>query len=459
MTNRLNIPATICLAVAFAPLTYAQTTRPSMSYLDNGVIRIGVNLEAGGAIAYLSKSGDDTNLVNNWDWGRQVQMSHYSGPVPFRVPGKEPDPRWVGLGWNPVQAGDHFRNPSKILAHENDGRSIRVKCIPMQYALDNVPAECTFECRITLEGNAAQVTSRMVVDRPDKTQYPARSQELPAVYTIGTLHRLMTYTGDRPFTGDALTQIIKSEEEKRKGGWPWVRYQATESWAALVNDEDWGVGVWHPGCTSFVGGFHGRPGEGGTHDDPTGYISPVRNAIIDHNIAYEYRYVLIVGTLRQIREYVYEKAQRPAPPTYRFKDDRQHWYYHHATDTGWPIKGELHVLLNGQHPQLIGPSCIWTASTAPKVWIEAACRTDRPQARLFWRRHDDDRFTAEKSIGFALKPDGEFHRYEIDLSASPEYRGAITGLRFDPVSAGDAKSWIKVRSISFTRPEDAGIEN
>ena len=432
-----------------AAVSAAQGADSGISYLDNGRIRIGVNLNAGGAITYLSKSGDGTNLVNNWDWGRQIQMSHYSGPVPFEPNGKKPFPQWAGLGWNPVQAGDHYRNPSKIIAHRNDAKTIYVKCVPMQYALDNVPAECTFECWISLKGSTAEVRSRMVVDRPDKTRYPARGQELPAIYTIGTLYRLMSYTGERPFMDDKLSRIEKSEEEKRKGGWPWVRYRATENWAALVNDQDWGVGVWEPGCTSFVGGFAGRPGKGGTNDDPTGYISPMQDEVIDHNIDYEYRYVLIVGSLQEIRKHVYEHGQRPTPPAYRFEKDRQHWTYRNAVDTGWPIKGELNVLLEKSDPQLIGPSAFWFAKDAPKLRIEAAFKTQQKRATVFWRRFDDEQVDGKKTVSFEIKPDGEFHIYQIDLSASPEYRGVITGLRFDPVEAGNTGDWVKIRSISF----------
>jgi len=324
----------------------------------------------------------------------------------------------------------------------------------MQYALDNVPAECTFECWIELKGGTAEVRSRMVVDRPDKTPYPARGQELPAIYTIGSLYRLMSYTGDKPFTGDALSRIEKSEEEKRKGGWPWVRYRATENWAALVNDEEWGVGIWEPGCTSFVGGFAGQPGRGGTNDDPTGYISPMQEEIIDHNIEYEYRYVLIVGTLDQIRKHVRDHAGPPAPPVYRFEKDRQHWRYHNAVDTGWPIKGELHVLLEKPDPQLIGPPAFWLAKDAPRLRIEAAFRT-RPQAqaRILWSRFDDDRFTEAMSLSFQVDPDGKYHVYEVDLSASPESRGAITGLRLDPVETGHSGEWVKVRSVGFIAME------
>ena len=35
-----------------------------------------------------------------------MQMSHYSGPWPFVVGDKKPNPGWAGLGWNPIQTGD-----------------------------------------------------------------------------------------------------------------------------------------------------------------------------------------------------------------------------------------------------------------------------------------------------------------------------------------------------------------
>ncbi len=440
----------LCLFCAMSIAVAGLAAEPNVSFLDNGVIRLGVNLDAGGAITYLSKSGDTNNLVNNWDWGRQIQMSHYSGPVPYRAAGKEPFPAWRALGWNPVQAGDHYRNPSKIIADKNDGKSIYIKSIPMQYALDDVPADCTFECWIRLKGRAAEVRSQMAVNRADKTQFPARGQELPAVYTVGTLYRLMTYTGDKPFSGDTLRRIEQSEEEKKRGA-PWAGpISTTENWAALVNDRDWGIGIWEPGAFNFSGGFSGEAGKGGTLDVQTGYVCPNQTEIIDYNITYSYQYVLIVGTLKEIRQHVYDHAKRPAPPTYRFAADRQHWYYVNATDTGWPIRGELHVRPEGNDPQLIGPSGFWLAKEAPTLRIDAACRLSKPQAQVFWKRHDDDRFTANKSVGFAMKADGEYHVYEIDLSKSPKYRGAITGLRFDPTPSGAKGDWIKVRSVSFT---------
>jgi len=79
---------------------------PQMSWLDNGTIRLGVDLTLGGAITWLSRSGSDVNVINSHDWGRQVQMSYYAGPVPFVVGEKRPKKYWEGLGWNPIQVGD-----------------------------------------------------------------------------------------------------------------------------------------------------------------------------------------------------------------------------------------------------------------------------------------------------------------------------------------------------------------
>ena len=419
------------------------TSTDSISYLDNGIIRLGVNLDLGGAITWLSASGSTNNLINSFDWGRQIQMSHYSGPVPFAPNGKQPRNEWAGLGWNPIQSGDSFGNRSKVVIQRNDGHELYVKCIPMQWPLNNEPGECSFECWIHLEDNTVLVRSRLENHRVDKTQYQGRDQELPALYTCGPWWRLMTYTNDLPFSGGALSQMPAQM--------PWTQWHATENWAALVDNNNWGVGLWEPGVYKFCGGFAGNPGAGGPKDNPTGYIAPLHVEILDANIDYPFSYVLIVGKLEQIRSYVYQHSLKPTPPTYRFQKDRQHWVYCNATDTGWPIDGELKVWLDHDDPYLVGPAGFWQAAEAPKVYLEAAAQASQPKAALYWTRPGDLSFNERQKVNFDLVADGKFHVYEVDLSASPEYGGAITGLRLDPVPSGKTGEFIRLRSIGFTR--------
>jgi hypothetical protein len=107
---------------------------PRMTFLDNGEVRIGMDLSLGGAVTFVSSREHPGNIINRADLGRQIQMSHYSGPKPFELPGKKPHPNWVGIGWNPIQSGDCYLNPSKVLEHRNDDRELYIKSIALSTA-------------------------------------------------------------------------------------------------------------------------------------------------------------------------------------------------------------------------------------------------------------------------------------------------------------------------------------
>lgn len=449
----MHFTRVILLCVAILP-ALAGRSPAQTSFLENDTLRIGVHLGRGGAICHLGPSGSATNLVNIRDLGRYIQQSYYSGPSPFVPPGATQHPAYAGWGWNPVQAGDVYNHPSTVLDYSNDGETLYVRCIPKQWALDDVDAECTLETWIHLAANRAHVRCRLNNARSDTTRYAARHQELPALYTVGTLHRLFSYTGPSPMTGDTLTHI-------ENNGPPWAYWTSTENWAALVDDQDWGIGVYHPGAYLTVGGFHGTPGSGGAYGNNTGYIAPLHTELIDAAIVYEYSYILILGDLEDdIRAYVYghPPARRPA---FDFTHDRCHWRPQNLEDPAPPFAGHWPLVLDAADPKLLGPDGWWDAAAVPELTVIAAYETQNDQASLFFAG-EDGVFSGEKRIAFTVIADGTVRNYTVDLAAHPLYAGTITRLRLDPldqVTAGDSAALLAITApVAATIPgwESAG---
>ena len=421
----------VVVGIVFLPVStaWAATSLPApkMSYLDNGEVRIGMDLALGGAVTFISGKGHPGNIINSADLGRQIQMSHYSGPWPFAVGDKKPHPAWVGLGWNPIQTGDCHLNPSEVVEHRNDGKELYIRCIPMQWPLEGVPGDCVFETWTTLEGPLIHMRFRCTNRRTDKTQYRPCPQELPAVYTISKLSRLMSYTGDRPFTGGALTHV-KNDWHKP---WPWTRFTATEGWAALVDDEGWGLGVFKVDGSEFHGGIHGD----GRSEDPkhgsTAYVAPIHHENFDHDLVYEHRTEFLVGQLEEMRRRFNAMAER-TPPAWRFERDRQHWTVHGATDEGFPLKGAWLIHLGERKARLDSGGRPWRAEAAPTVRLRIAYAGRPTTARIYWKRLGDDHFDRERSVPLELDSDGQVRAPIVELGRSPGYRGLIAALAIEP---------------------------
>ena len=441
----------------------APEDRPSeMSWLDNGQIRLGVDLSIGGAITYLADAQTKINMINSHDWGRQIQMSFYSGPNPFVPEGATVSPHWKGLGWNPIQSGDCYGFRSRVIEHRNDGETLYIRCVPMLWPLKNVPGQCEFECWFRLEGPTVQATSRLANDRSDRTQYSARSQELPAVYTNGPWYKLVSYLGDQPFTDAEPTVLVDRDDGK---GWPWRTFYSPENWAALVDKDDRGVGIYLPGACAFTGGFSGRKGAGGAKDAPTGHMTPRHIEILDHNIVYTYQYTLIVGSLKEIRQYVYDRHGKGALPQWCFTDDRQHWQYRQTTDAGWPVRDCLVVRMGPENAALASPKTFWRAETTPKLYVRAAFETDATSAVVAFQPFDDvcagdwpawgeskrPRPTPAIHVPFAIEGDDKVRTLEINMSTHQDYRGAMTQLQLLlPPAEGTAK----IYAIGFRPPAE-----
>jgi hypothetical protein len=326
------------MAVFFTALLSAvsavTSAEPRMSWLGNGTIKVGVDLNLGGAITWLSEA-EGENRVNNFDHGRQIQLSYFSGPVPFETDGQKAAEHWRHLGWNPIQAGDDFRNGSEVVEHRNDGSELYVKCIPLQWPLNRVPGECFLESWLRLEGRVLLAQARLTMARSDTTQYPARLQELPALYANAAYHRVVSYTGARPHTGEPAGVMPPSLTKH-----PWTFWTGTEQWSALLDENDEGLGLITPGRVWFTGGFAGRPGGNDTRATDTGYLAGQGLEILDHHAVHEFRYEVVVGSLARIRERAARHAPT-APPAWTFAKDRQGWHYRDAREPARALGGGI----------------------------------------------------------------------------------------------------------------------
>jgi len=233
----------------------------------------------------------------------------------------------------------------------------------------------------------------------------------------------------------------------QKPPFPWNTFQATEEWAALVDKNGDGFGVWVPGVQQCLGGFAGKPGEGGPKSSPTGYLAPIQVEILDHNIVYTYDYRLIVGSTQAIRGYVYKNRTEQKGLQFNFANDRQHWHYIRATDTGFPIKGAIQVKLEESNPELLSPLFCLDAGQYKTLRIRAAFKTGETSARIRWTHIGSEKNVPDDMLKFPVNGDGTMTNYEIPLGTSGNWKGVINQLMLYPCTTGDASKSIRIESI------------
>jgi hypothetical protein len=416
MTRAIAAIGAVALTLVLAPAGSGRTTLAGTTFLDNGKIRVGVDLDDGGKIAFLAPASgarSEANLVF------QSEQSYYRGE-----PGQPP--LW--------HANADY---ATVLQGSNDGGRIYTKSVPQ-------PAcRCTLEQWVTIGGSAVHVHNVLTAFLSDVKQYTASWQELPALYTLGSAHRLVTYDRNAPYTHGDLTEYTRAD-----GGvifsTPGPAFDATEHWAALVDDDDFGVGLFEPQRTLFAG-IAGLPDAQPWQIN--GYLTASAAEILDANVTYAYDYTLVLGTVGAIRSYAY--AHRPdSRPDYRFTTDRQSWWYRNATDRGFPISDSLRVSVDQDDPQLVGPDSWWRARSVPRIYVRGRWRTSQNMAGVFWRIPGLQESGQRRRV-FRVGNDGLFHTYRVDLYRTPTYRGPITGLRLDPVFGAESGGLVDITCISW----------
>lgn len=312
MTRKSLLLSVLILCIHFLVLGQ----KVNSVHVKNEFINVGCDLTRGGAIYYISKTDTSYNLINIHDEGRYVQQSYYAGNnVDRKNEGQAKN--WSPWPWNPIQSGDAGTNRAKVVDYRKQEDTLYVKCRPLLWDMTNADtAECYLESWVWLEENIVHLKSKITVFRTDSIWgVGVRNQELPAVYPIADLNKLVSYKGNKPWTGDTLSGIDNRKEwEKyeKNGTWPWIKWKNPEKWAACVNSDDWGLGVYCPVAEAIAGGYSTsrKKISGKYNSGTTGYIAPLADVNLGMFDTYEYQTDLIIGTVDEIRNYVYQKKNK-----------------------------------------------------------------------------------------------------------------------------------------------------
>ena len=276
MTKR----AAIILAVIWLPL--AAPAEDTWVYLDNGQLRLGVNKTAGACIGYLSAGKDQPNVLNSYDRGRFVQQSYY---------GDTDGSKWDRTPWryNPVQGGHWQGKPATVLEFSAEAGSLHSRTQPVHWATGDDLPEMIMEQWITLEGPLVHLRFRMKYD--GTKSHGAHEQEIPAFFVQPELGTLVLYEGAKPWTGDELT--------RRQPAFPNEPAKLSEHWAAWVNGQDHGVGLYVP-VTDRATCY--RYGNGVPRKDSCSYLAPLTRFALTPGLVWEYEAWVTIGTVSEIRE-------------------------------------------------------------------------------------------------------------------------------------------------------------
>ena len=245
-------------------------------FLDNGKVRVGINLNAGGSIGWLSKSHSPDNLLNSFDHGRYLQQSFYGD-----VDGSD----WNGKPWryNPVQGGSWKGVPAVLLEHKETAVDSYVKTQSRQWASGVLVEDMVMEQWLKLEGDQVHLRYRM--HYTGKISHKARHQEMPAVFVTPRCDTLV-------FNEKATGEIVRKQP-----GQPNEYFHTKEPWLAWVDGAQEGVGVYFPG-TDFLTAYRVRNGNKGD----VSYAAPLRTLALTPGYELEYRVVLVLGKLDRMRQ-------------------------------------------------------------------------------------------------------------------------------------------------------------
>ena len=282
---------------AFSEIIEKLTMNKGTICLDNGVIKVAVNLDWGGAISEISHNG--FNLIDTHDLGRLIQVSLWDGSDSCHSEGGD-------CTWNPVQAGSISNQNNPVLEYYTESNLIYTKTQLIDWytgGLRDVYLEQWVELMDQISGhdvdNVIQV--RYKITHTGDDYHTSWDQEFPCAYLDSTLSSLVWYEGDHPWMNDNISIYVVPTDQAN------FEFYPTEYWATLVNDHDFGLTLYSHDHTSKWAANRF------TTDTQPSYLVTIDQFSIEPGTVEEASQYFIVGNYLDAREIIYLLNPSPAP--------------------------------------------------------------------------------------------------------------------------------------------------
>lgn len=426
-------------------------TDPTGNGLAGGVSWIGIPGSFNMLNAYVV--GQNPKL---WDNGRSLMVALYLGTnannTAYVANGgtSRKTPTDPGIGNDPVEQGDTYHNSStlKNYGKGQDG-TLYTNIDPIQWDMHNVHTGALMKKWITPVGRALKIRMENSTNEPVPNVKTARAQELPCLYGAGRLHTMKFYVGSSPYTGGALTTArFPDNYNSLLGG----GYYLAEPWIALVGDDaSQAIGLFmYANHRTAIGKFGESWSNADGSDGNANYLGNCPFVIIDDVMTIRDSVEVIVGSVEEIRAYVYNHTFKPAhTPVFRFnKSTRQGWYWNDATDTFAPNSDGWNVTFNNYQSRIWSPAGSWRGSEMGTLYVNMTLSGGPSKMYFSWHQPgqkegdpadpnntnipllqvlypNGNQADGSQTVGFDVINDGQPHTYAISLGGNSRWTGKV----------------------------------
>lgn len=378
--------------------------------LENPDVWVEADSRFGGSLSGLGLS-QGPSLVNRHDPGRLVQATLYDAR--FYYPHFDPGaPVWP---WNPVPGGDRRGIVSGAESWWKDADAFGVESLPREWSGSGV-SDVVHRVEVSLEGPA--VRYRWEFQNLSDEWREGRDQELPAVYTVRGLNRIVGYVGRRPWEGEGVVELELAEGD----------HVFTEGWAGLVDAQGNGLTVWSPrGDARFRTFVQGSGNSLDAMANSTGYITPLGLADLPPRGIQKGEVYLIPGPWSGARAWIDAHRQELATA---FSADSGQWRQWAFAGLLAPVDGGAaqgaaaepglgdappRLRFDGRDGWVYPPPTGWATQAADSLLVKAGFQGDSVPISVRYWRHDGTDWYDGCEVSIPAVFDGEVREYRVDF--------------------------------------------